>query len=383
MTRRLRVGVVFGGRSGEHEVSLRSAATVISALDPTRYEVVPVAIAKDGRWLTGLETLRLLDEAQRDLRPMPEYGVEVTIPPEPTRQALVPLAGGGVPGPLDVVFPVLHGPLGEDGTIQGVLELADLPYVGAGVLASAVGMDKPMMKSVFRDAGLPVCRWITVRAGAQPVDAVRAQIDAAFGFPCFVKPANLGSSVGITKARDATELPAALDEAGAYDARIIVEEAIDAREFECAVLGNADPEASAVGELVPSHDFYDYADKYVEGGARVVIPAAIPPDLTEKIRGLACDAFRAIDCAGLARVDFFLERRTDRILLNEINTMPGFTAASMFPMLWAESGLPLAAIVDRLIALALERHAARSSRRRTFTPPLGVSARSRSSTGSR
>jgi D-alanine-D-alanine ligase len=369
MERRLRVGVVFGGRSGEHEISLRSASTVIAALDPARYEVVPIAIGKDGRWRTGLEILRLLDEAQRALLPIPPYGIEITIPPDPGRRALLPLAGGPAV-PLDVVFPVLHGTYGEDGTLQGLLELADLPYVGAGVLASAAGMDKAIMKSLFRDAALPVCRWVVLAAG----EAAAGRVAAEVGFPCFVKPANLGSSVGISKVKDAGELAAAVADARTYDTKVIVEQAIDAREFECAVLGNETPEASVVGELVPSHEFYDYADKYVEQEARLLIPAPLPEETARLVRSLALDAFRAIDCAGLARVDFFLERATGRVLVNEINTMPGCTPASMFPKLWEASGRPFPAVCDRLIALARERHARRAERRLSFTPPAAAPA---------
>jgi D-alanine-D-alanine ligase len=384
MTRRLRVGVLYGGRSGEHEISLRSAAAVIAALDPTRYEVVPIAIGKDGRWRTGIDSLRLLDEAQRALRPIPDHGVEVTIAPEPTRRALVPL-GGGAPIPLDVVFPMLHGTFGEDGTVQGLLELAAVPYVGSGVLASSVGMDKACMKAVLRDAGIPVCRWLVARPGEERADAVRARIEAAFGFPCFVKPANLGSSVGISKAHDAAELGAALDGAAAYDPKVVIEEAIACREIECSVVGNGEPEASVPAEIVPSHEFYDYADKYVDAGAELLIPAPLPAIVTERIRALAAETFRAIDAAGLARVDFFLERGTDRLLVNEINTMPGCTATSGFPKMWEASGVPFPAVIDRLIELALARHATRGARRLSFTPPTpqaGPSSARRSSGGS-
>jgi len=367
MERRMRVGVVYGGRSGEHEVSLRSAASIIAALDPARYEVVPIAITKDGRWLTGPESLPVLEAAQRDLAPIPEHGSEVTLPADPTRHGLLPL-GQGQPTPLDVVFPVLHGTYGEDGTIQGLLELADVPYVGAGVLASAVGMDKALMKSVFRDAGIPVCRWLAARIGAEEPHALARRVGEELGFPCFVKPANLGSSVGITKVKEPAGLAAAVAEAGAYDPKVVIEEAIDGREFECAVLGNDAPQASVVGELVPSREFYDYADKYVEQGAEIVIPARIPPETSDAMRALALRAFRAIDCSGLARVDFFLERG-GRVVVNEINTMPGFTAISMYPKLWEASGLLYPALVDRLIVLALERHAARGKRRLSFTPP--------------
>jgi D-alanine-D-alanine ligase len=367
MERRMRVGVVYGGRSGEHEVSLRSAASIIAALDPARYEVVPIAITKDGRWLTGPESLKVLEAAQRDLAPIPDHGNEVTLPADPTRHGLLPL-GRGRATPLDVVFPVLHGTYGEDGTMQGLLELADLPYVGAGVLASAVGMDKAIMKSVFRDAGIPVCRWLVTRIGAEEPQALARRVGAELGFPCFVKPANLGSSVGISKVKDAAGLAPAVAEATAYDPKLVIEEAIDAREFECAVLGNDVPQASVIGELVPSHEFYDYADKYVDQGAEIAIPARLTAETAEAMRQLALQAFRAVDGSGLARVDFFLER-SGRILVNEINTMPGFTSISMYPKLWEASGLAYPALLDRLIALALERHAARGQRRLSFTPP--------------
>ncbi|HYR96671.1 MAG TPA: D-alanine--D-alanine ligase family protein [Candidatus Binatus sp.] len=368
MTERMRVAVVYGGRSGEHEVSLRSAASIIAALDPARYEVVPVAITKDGRWLTGPDSLEVLELAQRDLTPISEHGSDVMIPADPTRRGLLPL-GRGRATRLDVVFPVLHGTYGEDGTIQGLLELADLPYVGAGVLASAAGMDKAIMKSIFRDAGIPVCRWLVTRAGDEKPDVLARHVAAELGFPCFVKPANLGSSVGISKVKEAADLARAVADAAAYDPKVVVEEAIDAREFECAVLGNDAAEASVVGELVPSHEFYDYVDKYVDQGAEVTIPARVPAETSEAMRALAVRAFAAIDCSGLARVDFFLEKRSGRILVNEINTMPGFTSISMYPKLWEASGLAYPALLDRLITLALERHAARGRRRLSFTPP--------------
>jgi D-alanine-D-alanine ligase len=383
MTRRLRVGVVYGGRSGEHEISLRSAATVIGALDPRRHEVVPIAITKDGRWLTGPESVRLLDESQRVLAPVAEHGEEVILPPVPSRGALVPVAGGSAAPALDVVFPVLHGTFGEDGTIQGLLDMAGVPYVGAGVLASSVGMDKAVMKAVFRDAGLPGCRWIAVRPALEPGDAVLKRVEIELGFPCFVKPCNLGSSVGVAKVKEPRDLEAALAEASSYDPKVIIEEAIDARELECGVLGNEQAEASVVGELIPSHEYYDYADKYVDGQPRWVIPAELPAEVSEAARALALRAFHAIDCSGLARVDFFLERGTGRLLLNEINTMPGFTSASMYPLLWQASGVPLPALVERLLALAIERHAAREKRRLSFSPPEPLSAPPRSSRGAR
>lgn len=381
--RRLRVAVIFGGRSGEHEVSLRSAWRVVSALDPARYECIPIAITKDGCWRTGKDSLRLLEDAQRDLRPMPEHGIEVLSPPNPIRRALVPL-GGGPPLPIDVAFPVLHGTYGEDGTVQGLLDLADVPYVGAGVLGSALGMDKALMKAVFRDAGLPVCRWLVVKPHGQDASTIAARVASELGFPCFVKPANLGSSVGISKVKRPADLSAAVADAAAYDGKVVIEEAITAREFECGVLGNDEPEASVVGELIPSHEFYDYADKYVDDGCRTVIPAALPVETAEAMRALALRAFRAVDCAGLARVDFFLETGSGRVLVNEINTIPGFTAASMFPRLWEASGKPFPAVVDRLIDLALERHHARAARRLSFVPASPpVSSPRRSSGGTR
>jgi D-alanine-D-alanine ligase len=340
-------------------------------------------------WRTGLESLRLLESAQRDLQPIPDYGLEVTMPADPTRGGLVALTGGTDVQPLDVVFPVLHGTYGEDGTVQGLLEMAGVPYVGAGVLASAAGMDKAVMKALFRDAGLPVCRMLVVRPGSESregesIDGLSERIGRELGYPCFVKPANLGSSVGITKVNEPAGVAAALAEAAAFDPKVVVEEGIVARELECGVVGNDDPEASVVGELVPSREFYDYADKYVESGARTVIPAEIPAATADEVRAMAIAAFKAIDCTGLARVDFFLEAGTGRVLLNEINTLPGFTSASMFPRLWEASGVPLPALIDRLIALALERHAAQAARRTSFdVPPTPVSGARRSSGGSR
>jgi D-alanine-D-alanine ligase len=378
---RLRVGVVYGGRSGEHEISLRSAATVIGALDPQRFDVVPIAITKDGRWLTGRDSRRLLEEAQRVLAPVVEHGQEVMLPPVPSRGALVPVSGGAGQLALDVVFPVLHGTFGEDGTIQGLLDMAGIPYVGAGVLASSVGMDKAVMKAMFRDAGLPGCHWIVARPASESLAEIRARVESELGFPCFVKPCNLGSSVGVAKVKTPGELGAAVADAAAYDPKVIIEEAIDARELECGVLGNEQAEASVVGELLPSHEFYDYADKYVDDKVRWVIPAELPAAITESVRTLAVRAFHAIDCSGSARVDFFLERGSDRLLLNEINTMPGFTSASMYPLMWQASGVPLPALVEKLVTLARERHATRANRRFSFTPPEVLSAPPRSSRG--
>lgn len=380
MTRRVRVGVLYGGRSGEHEISLRSAATVIDALDPTRFEIVPIAIGKDGRWRTGIESVRLLGEAQRTLSPIPDHGIEVTAAPEPTRHALVPL-GGGAPIPLDVVFPVLHGTYGEDGTVQGLFELADIPYVGSGVLASSVGMDKALMKAIFRDAGIPVCRWTVAHPARETPEAIAARVASEIAYPCFVKPANLGSSVGISKVKRPADLAQAVSDAASYDAKVVIEAGIDARELECAVLGNDDPEISGIGEIIPSHEWYDYADKYVDGGATALIPAPIPPEVAEEARALAARTFRATDAAGMARIDFFLERGTDHLYVNEINTIPGFTPTSMFPKLWAAAGRPFPDVVERLLELAIARHRERAARRLSFSPPSTQASAPRRSSG--
>jgi D-alanine-D-alanine ligase len=364
---RQRVAVVFGGRSGEHEISVRSARAIVAALDPARYDVVLVGIDKQGRWRTGPELQDALDRADRELVTLPPLGTEVTLVVDPTAPGLLPLAGGS-PIPIDVAFPILHGTFGEDGAVQGLFEMAGLPYVGAGVLGSAAGMDKGTTKALLRQAGIPVCKWIVVHAGSEPVDDVRARIGEKLGFPCFVKPANLGSSVGISKVHAPSELEAALRVAASYDSSLVIEEAIDGRELECAVLGNDAPEASVLGELIPSKEWYDYEDKYVGTGTRVVIPAAIEPNVAAEARRLAGAVFRAVGCSGLARVDFFLERGTGKLYVNEINTMPGCTPSSMFPKMWEATGMPFPRVVDRLLALARERHAERAARRYSFSP---------------
>lgn len=367
MTRE-RVAVVFGGRSGEHEISLRSARTIVAALDPAKHEVIPVGIDKQGRWRTGPELLPVLARAERELVTLPPVGTEVTLVVDPTAPGLLPL-GGGTRIPIDVVFPILHGTFGEDGAVQGLFEMAGVPYVGAGVLGSAAGMDKGTTKALLEQAGVPVCRWIVVRAGRDTSDALRERIEQRLGFPCFVKPGNLGSSVGITKVHAPGELAAALAEAAHYDSAIIVEEAIDGRELECAVLGNEQPETSVLGELIPSKEWYDYEDKYVGTGTRVVIPAEVDPATAAEARRLAGLVFETVGCSGLARVDFFLERRTSRLYVNEINTMPGCTPSSMFPKMWEATGVPFATVVERLLALAHERHAERTRRRYSFALP--------------
>ena len=335
-----RIAVLFGGRSGEHEVSIRSAASVISAIDRDQYDVVPVAITKQGRWLPPAESVRLLPPGAAEAL---STDTAVALSQEP----------GSVSG-VDVVFPVLHGTFGEDGTVQGFLDLADVAYVGAGVLGSAVGMDKDVMKRLFRERGLPTVGHIALPRG-QSRERV-SELESRFGYPLFVKPANLGSSVGISKARNRKELEQALDLAAEYDRKIIVEAAVDGREIECSVLGNDSPEASVPGEIVPSREFYDYESKYVDDDSELLIPAPITAAQTTEVRRLAIAAFQAAECSGLARVDFFLENSTGEILLNEINTMPGFTSISMYPKLWEASGVPYPELIGRLIALAQERH---------------------------
>ena len=356
---RVRVAVLFGGQSSEHDVSLRSAQTVIGALDPDRYEVLPVGITREGQWLTGGDPLRQLAAAS----PLFALGAgEVEETPPVDAVATDPGAlPAGLTGDVDVVFPVLHGPMGEDGTVQGMLELAGLPYVGSGVLGSAVAMDKAMAKTVLAQAGLPQAPWRLVERKAWDRDPgpITEGIADMLGFPCFVKPANMGSSVGVVKAHDAGELPAAMATAGRFDRRIVVEAAVDARELEVSVLGNDEPVASVAGEIVPSNEFYDYEAKYVDDRSELIVPAELEGKTLVYLQELAIDSFRALDLAGLARVDFFLERQTDHIYVNEVNTIPGFTSISMYPRLWEATGVPLPELVDRLIALALERHADR------------------------
>lgn len=377
MTDKLRVGVIFGGRSGEHEVSLLSAASVMEALDKTKYEVVPIGITKSGRWLLGpgaLPALRagagnapLLGEGHHANEPTP-----ATLLPEPSRQGLVVLDSGSTTmplEPLDVVFPVLHGPYGEDGTVQGLLELAAIPYVGAGVAASAVGMDKALMKSLFRQAGIPVADFAVLlrRRWRQQPQAVLQEMEGRFGYPCFIKPANLGSSVGVSKARDRRELAAALEYAACYDRKLLLERFIPGREVECSVLGNDEPIASAVGEVVPAREFYDYHAKYLDERTRLVVPVMLDKDTEAQIQRLAIRAFQAVDCAGMARVDFFLTPAGE-VFLNEINTIPGFTAVSMYPKLWEASGISYRELLDRLIQLALERYEDKKQSSTTYAP---------------
>jgi D-alanine-D-alanine ligase len=387
--KKLRVGVLFGGRSGEHEVSLLSAASVLNAIDKSKYEVVPIGITREGRWVTAAHAERLLQGKPADT-PEPRHlragdpdatapaavlarGEGVVVPPMPgeNHSALVPfetdahqLRAGVKPVDVDIIFPVLHGTFGEDGTIQGLLELADIAYVGAGVLGSAAGMDKDVMKRLFRNAGLPIVKHVTVLRSVwreQP-KKVRTQIESALKYPVFVKPANLGSSVAISKVHDSSELAAAMDEAARFDRKLVVEEGVGgktgkAREIECSVLGNDKPIASVAGEVVPVKEFYDYSAKYLVEGSESIIPAKIGKAKQREVQRLAVAAFQAVDCAGMARVDFLMDPRTKKMYVNEINTIPGFTSISMYPKMWAATGIDYPELMDRLIQLGLERHA--------------------------
>src|SRR5215475_1248768 len=315
---KLRVAVIYGGRTGEHEVSVRSARAILAAMDPEKYEKIEYFIDPQGKWQPG------------------------PILPEP-----------GAHPDIDVVFPVLHGTFGEDGTVQGLLELADLPYVGAGVMASSISMDKEMMKRVCKERSLPIVDYVVLPRGCANVAAACAELP----FPVFVKPANLGSSVGISKAHDSAELETAFRTAEQYDYKVIVERGIEGRELECSVLGNDDPAASLPCEILPSREFYDYEDKYLLDRAKTQVPADLAPEVTAEMRRLAIECYRAVGCEGMARVDFFLEHATGKLYINEINTIPGFTSISMYPKMWEHSGVPFGNLLDRLIALALERHA--------------------------
>jgi D-alanine-D-alanine ligase len=356
---RIRVGVIFGGRAGEHEVSLISAGSVMGAIDAEKYEIVPIGIRKDGRWTMGPDAMRALEEG-REAEPAALLG-------DPSRHSLMKMEPANDDAltlsraaDLDVIIPILHGPYGEDGTIQGLLELAGLPYVGAGVLGSAVAMDKVVFKKVMEAEQIPVLPYRLVLRSEwerDPIGTV-AEIEATLDYPVFTKPANLGSSVGISKCSGQRELTRGLEEAARYDRRLVVEQGIEAREIECSVLGNDDPIASVAGEIVPSREFYSYRAKYLDVGDQasdLLIPAPIPVAIQDQVRQWAIRAYRAVDCAGMARVDFLLEKGTDRLYLNEINTIPGFTAISMYPKLWEASGIPYAELIERLIALAVER----------------------------
>jgi D-alanine-D-alanine ligase len=364
MASKIRVGLIYGGKSGEHDVSLQTAFAVIKAIDFDKYEIKPIYITQNGEWRKG-----------HNLITPPEHkealAFEASSSNMNSSTALMPIFQGLTQSTeekvfissenndaIDVVFPLLHGTNGEDGTIQGLLEMANVPYVGAGVLASAVGMDKVMMKKIFADADLPQCvyRYFTRSQWKKDQANHLMEIEVSVGYPCFVKPANLGSSVGVSKARNRDELIQAVEFALKYDRKVIVEEFINAREIEVAVLGNDDPQASVPGEIVPSNEFYDYKAKYVDGKSVVVIPAEVSAEVTEELREMAIRAFQSIDGTGLSRVDFFVRKEDQAIMINEVNTMPGFTPISMYPMLWRETGKPYRELLDDLIRLALERH---------------------------
>ncbi len=379
---KLRVGVIYGGRSGEHEVSIASAAAVVQNLDRERYEAVPIRIEKDGRWIladrlpASSSAAEVIGQSRADgAKRLGRGGREAHLVAHPSAEPIMTIERGTHPSvtglALDVVFPVLHGPYGEDGTVQGLLELANIPYVGAGVLASAVGMDKGVAKLVFAARGLPLADYLVVlRSDWLSAPArVTSQVTQQLGYPVFVKPANLGSSVGISKARSEAALPAAIDVAAEFDRKIVIEAAVpNAREIEIAVLGNEHPETSVPGEIVPSpsREFYDYEAKYLEDDSRVIIPAQLSAEATADVQRLAIEAFRAVDCAGMARVDFLMDGGTGRLYVNEINTIPGFTTISMYSKMWAASGVPYPELLDRLIMLARERHADKQQIRTTL-----------------
>ncbi|MFN2149114.1 MAG: D-alanine--D-alanine ligase family protein [Anaerolineales bacterium] len=365
MTERIRLGVIFGGRSGEHEVSLMSARSVISALDPQRYEIVEIGISKEGRWFGGHDVLAAFEGGRiESLSP-------VFLLAEPENPGLLQrVSDGGIEllSSLDVVFPVLHGTFGEDGTLQGLLELADIAYVGAGVLASAVAMDKSLFKQLMRAHDIPVVDWITLNAAELEtrLEFCLEQAELLGDYPFFTKPANLGSSVGVSKCNNRSDLVEGLRDAAQYDRRLIVELGLDAREIEVSVLGNEEPHASIAGEIVPGDAFYSYKAKYLDDSSELIIPAPIGDDLMEEARSLAVQAFKAIDGAGMARVDFLLDRHSDRLYMNEINTIPGFTRISMYPKLWAASGVVYSKLLDRLVELARERYQQKQALVRSF-----------------
>jgi D-alanine-D-alanine ligase len=397
--KRLRVGVIYGGRSGEHEVSLASAAAVFTNLDRSKYEPVPIRVDKDGRWTIAdrppaamsaaetieharIEAAHATNPHKPHLASLNRSTREVYLVAHPSEETILsidrrPRAGADADASalvtgmgLDVMFPVMHGPYGEDGTVQGLLELANLPYIGCGVMASAVGMDKAMMKVVFAAHGLPIVDYLVVRRGdwlAQP-DVMMRKLPGRLTFPLFVKPANLGSSVGISKVKTIDQLRAAIDLAAEYDRKIIIESGVDnPREIECAVLGNDDPQVSVAGEIIPSREFYDYESKYLDEGSRTLIPADLPETLAAEVRQLARNAFLAIDGAGMARVDFLLERERGRLYVNEVNTIPGFTTISMYSKLWEATGVHYPQLLDRLVQLAIERHSEKQQLRTSVT----------------
>jgi D-alanine-D-alanine ligase len=356
--KKIRVGIIFGGRSGEHEVSYSSATSIINAIDKNKYEVIPIGITKKGKWISPEETAYALKSGKI------EGKSSVVLLGDPSSKKLIKINNNrGLNNissgeNLDVIFPVLHGPYGEDGTIQGLLELANIPYVGAGVAASAISMDKDLMKIIFKQKSLPILNWLTIKRKKWQKDKkeILSLIQNKFKYPIFVKPTNLGSSVGITKVNQEKELKGAIDLAASYDRKILIEQGLEgAREIECSILGNDEPRASVVGEVKPAGEFYDYDSKYIDERTELIIPAELPKEVSEKIREIALQVFKTVDAAGMARVDFFVSPKNNKIYLNEINTIPGFTFVSMYPRLWEASGIPYTDLIDKLIQLALER----------------------------
>ncbi|NMB12357.1 MAG: D-alanine--D-alanine ligase [Firmicutes bacterium] len=387
MTEKIRVGIIFGGRSSEHEVSLTSASCVLKAVDKTKYDIIPIGITKAGQWLVGDDVLALLSSQVRQLEAKEprqlqssasQEALPVSLLPVPGKAGLVALDVEGetpqipqLTNRLDVVFPVLHGTYGEDGAIQGLMELADLPYIGAGITGSAVAMDKAIAKAVLSAGGFPQLPYLVVLRSQWEKDPalVQKEVESHLAYPCFVKPASLGSSVGISKVRNSGELQPALAEAAVYDRKFVIEkDAGNAREVECSVLGNDEPIASVPGEIIPSREFYDYVAKYHDDDSELIIPARISAKATRKVQDLAVQAFKALDCAGMARVDFFVDKATEEVYINEINTIPGFTPISMYPKLWEASGLPYGELIDRLIELAIERHGDKQRNETSFRP---------------
>jgi D-alanine-D-alanine ligase len=373
MAKKIKVGVIFGGRSGEHEVSLVSAKGIINAMDKGKYEIVPIGITREGRWIASGDPMKALEAGT------PEESVPAALLGDPSQKGLMRLEESETAmttarlSEIDVIFPVLHGPYGEDGTVQGLLELADIPYVGAGVLGSALGMDKALMKTVFQAHGLPVVEHLVIKRKEweRAPQGVMQHIEDTLDYPCFIKPVNLGSSVGISKVHQRSELAPALNLAARYDRKMLAEQGVNAREIEVSVLGNDDPIASVPGEIIPCREFYDYIAKYIDDRSELIIPADLPPETAQQIRELAIEAYLTVDCSGMARVDFLLDKDSGQIYLGELNTIPGFTPISMYPKLWEASGIPYSELIDRLIELALERHADKSRSETSYQVPEG------------
>jgi len=357
--KKIKVGIIFGGRSGEHEVSFCSASSIIKAIDKDKYTVVPIGITKEGRWISPQDSVSALQSGKIKGKST------VILLNDPSGSALVRIDNNqrldksSTLEKLDIIFPVLHGPYGEDGTVQGLLELADIPYVGAGVTASAISMDKDLMKTIFKQKDLPILKWMTIKRKEWQKDKekILSLVQDNFEYPLFVKPTNLGSSVGITKVHKKEELEKAIDLASSYDRKILIEKGLEeVREVECSVLGNDEPQVSVVGEVKPAGEFYDYDSKYTDKETQLIVPADLPDAVSRKVQEIALRAFKAVDAAGMARVDFFVSRKENKIYLSEINTIPGFTSVSMYPRLWEASGISYSELIDRLIQLALERH---------------------------